>query len=155
MIVENFYDHYLKSDEWNTKKRNLKRHCEKCLCKKRLDLHHATYENLGVERAGDLMVLCRNCHEELHKLYKESGEKDLYKFSYRFVWKKVVPMQKVKKAWKYNSHCRTIAKIEPIKPQNRPHKIPTVRYAPVSFFSSTDFLRERLKRDEWSYNPNQ
>jgi hypothetical protein len=28
-----------------------------------LELHHRTYATLGCERDGDLLVLCRSCHE--------------------------------------------------------------------------------------------
>jgi 5-methylcytosine-specific restriction endonuclease McrA len=31
-----------------------------------LDVHHRTYERVGGERPGDLIVLCRDCHELFH-----------------------------------------------------------------------------------------
>jgi 5-methylcytosine-specific restriction endonuclease McrA len=32
-----------------------------------LDVHHRTYENLGDEREGDVVVLCRSCHDLFHQ----------------------------------------------------------------------------------------
>jgi 5-methylcytosine-specific restriction endonuclease McrA len=34
-----------------------------------LDVHHNTYERLGAELAGDLVVLCRSCHRLHHGEY--------------------------------------------------------------------------------------
>jgi 5-methylcytosine-specific restriction endonuclease McrA len=31
-----------------------------------LEVHHNTYERLGAELAGDLVVLCRSCHARHH-----------------------------------------------------------------------------------------
>lgn len=31
-----------------------------------LDVHHRNYEHLFYERPGDLVVLCRKCHERMH-----------------------------------------------------------------------------------------
>lgn len=41
--------------------------CELCGSAKNLQVHHITYENLGYEPLDDLLVVCRKCHEELHK----------------------------------------------------------------------------------------
>lgn len=34
----------------------------------RLEVHHLTYERLGCERYGDLIVLCSDCHRREHGL---------------------------------------------------------------------------------------
>lgn len=34
---------------------------------KTLDVHHKSYDRLWRERPGDLMVLCRSCHDQLHR----------------------------------------------------------------------------------------
>jgi 5-methylcytosine-specific restriction endonuclease McrA len=36
--------------------------CQVCGAKKRLEVHHVTYQNLGNERDEDLTVLCWQCH---------------------------------------------------------------------------------------------
>ncbi len=36
------------------------------------DLHHRSYEHLGHERFNDLMPLCRNCHDKVHKILESS-----------------------------------------------------------------------------------
>jgi 5-methylcytosine-specific restriction endonuclease McrA len=36
------------------------------------DLHHATYDNLGREHHGDLIPMCRTCHERLHQILDDS-----------------------------------------------------------------------------------
>lgn len=41
--------------------------CELCGSAKNLQVHHITYDNLGYEPLDDLLVVCRKCHEELHK----------------------------------------------------------------------------------------
>ncbi len=67
---------YLQSLEWKETKRLilLKRgyYCENIDCKKHvtnlfnLHLHHLTYEDLFNEYEEDLMLLCRECHEDEH-----------------------------------------------------------------------------------------
>jgi hypothetical protein len=34
----------------------------------RLEVHHLTYERVGCERFGDLIVLCSDCHRQEHGL---------------------------------------------------------------------------------------
>jgi hypothetical protein len=36
------------------------------------DLHYRSYERLGWERWGDVVPLCRSCHEKLHALYESN-----------------------------------------------------------------------------------
>jgi hypothetical protein len=38
--------------------------------RKRIQLHHLTYQRLGRERARDVMPLCGTCHKRLHLLQK-------------------------------------------------------------------------------------
>jgi hypothetical protein len=67
---------YLKSDRWQRKRSEAlvraKYRCEKCGAKcsvgiEQLHVHHKTYRRLGNERASDLMVVCRGCHDKIHK----------------------------------------------------------------------------------------
>ena len=68
------YSEYLKSDGWKARRAAaLKRadnHCAVCHTAAGLEVHHNTYERLGHERAADLVVLCRTCHQ----LFHDSGE---------------------------------------------------------------------------------
>lgn len=72
--VENYFD-YLKTDWWKlfrteflrwSKKKN-KRYCQ--ICKKTSDfnIHHRIYKNLGNERKMDVVLLCQDCHNRVHK----------------------------------------------------------------------------------------
>ena len=61
---------YLQSQEWKIR-RNMAlvafdHRCAVCNSDARLEVHHRTYERLGYELPGDLVVLCADCHE----LYK-------------------------------------------------------------------------------------
>jgi hypothetical protein len=62
------YDDYLHSEHWQTTVRRFKgTSCWCCGSGTFLDLHHRTYARLGEEKAGDLVTLCRRCHELVHK----------------------------------------------------------------------------------------
>jgi 5-methylcytosine-specific restriction endonuclease McrA len=61
------YRAYLRSPHWRrTRKEALIRaegRCEECgEAKRRLEVHHKTYERLGAELPEDLLVLCQDCH---------------------------------------------------------------------------------------------
>ena len=65
------YTDFLKTPEWdNTRKKTLRRAGYKCqLCNKdktTLNVHHKTYERIGEELPGDLIVLCNGCHAKFH-----------------------------------------------------------------------------------------
>ena len=73
------YQTYIRSDEWRKKASEAKvkvgQRCQICNRHKdeiTLDAHHRTYEHLGNERAGDITVLCRDCHE-LYETAKKNG----------------------------------------------------------------------------------
>lgn len=63
--------YYLNSRHWQRRAQRARRMagymCQRC---KRegvpLDVHHRNYEHLFHERASDLVVLCRKCHERMH-----------------------------------------------------------------------------------------
>jgi hypothetical protein len=61
----------MSSKRWDKKRKaRLKRDgymCQKCGEKnKPLDVHHVTYDRFGKERIGDLISLCRKCHDKEH-----------------------------------------------------------------------------------------
>lgn len=77
----NYYE-YIKSEGWKSKREWALRladyKCQVCNKNININVHHRTYENLGNERPGDLIVLCKDCHKLFHdnnKLpEKPSGE---------------------------------------------------------------------------------
>lgn len=62
---------YLHSKHWRkTRNRALAKAnfmCKQCGATQRLQVHHLTYAHLGQELDSDLIVLCKNCHRNLHK----------------------------------------------------------------------------------------
>ena len=65
---------YLKSDHWRdirSEAITIARHeCQLCGASEEdcvLDVHHLTYERLGFELPDDVIVMCRNCHNEAHR----------------------------------------------------------------------------------------
>ena len=74
------YSVYLESPEWKSKSRAAKVkagwHC--MVCNKAgdngsLHTHHRTYENIGDEKPGDLIVLCADCHAKFHDKVGANG----------------------------------------------------------------------------------
>lgn len=65
------YDWYIKSDIWKSKREwalnLLGRQCSVCGNRIGLEVHHLTYDHMGYELIGDLLVLCRDCHEAQHE----------------------------------------------------------------------------------------
>jgi 5-methylcytosine-specific restriction endonuclease McrA len=64
------YRRYLKSDEWQARRRaaveRARGFCADCGTRENLDAHHLTYKRRGNERPSDLVALCRTCHRERH-----------------------------------------------------------------------------------------
>ena len=65
------YQEYLESDLWKEKKEHImkvfKRRCYVCHSYSFLVVHHKTYESVCNEGKEDVVVLCRSCHEKIHK----------------------------------------------------------------------------------------
>ena len=72
------YNQYLNGKKWRAKRlqvaKRAKFTCEKCLkvVKKGFHIHHLTYKRFGNEKLSDLVFLCKDCHEELHKCEDKS-----------------------------------------------------------------------------------
>jgi hypothetical protein len=68
------YNDYLKTEWWQQRRAKALTEgghkCRICAATAALEVHHNTYERLGHERAADLVVLCRKCHQ----LFHDSGE---------------------------------------------------------------------------------
>ena len=93
---------YYECDHWRKLKANFKpnKKCSACEKGGRLELHHKTYKNLGVEKAHELCFLCGDCHESIHVLALglnlriwESTERFIKTFHQK---KKVVPKPQIK-----------------------------------------------------------
>jgi 5-methylcytosine-specific restriction endonuclease McrA len=73
----NQYQAYIQSSEWKERSRLERIKNPACsLCNKKgiLVVHHRTYERLGNEANGDLIVLCKECHELFHQYYEYKGK---------------------------------------------------------------------------------
>lgn len=69
------YQEYLATRHWKEiRERKLKAAEFRCqLCNSlgvELHVHHRTYERIGRERDGDLIVLCKDCHSHFHDKLK-------------------------------------------------------------------------------------
>ena len=72
-----YRDVYLKSKEWSEIRsgaiKDQGKHCQLCFRPRSssgrgLDVHHIDYKNLHDVTGRDLMVLCRECHDMIHRL---------------------------------------------------------------------------------------
>ncbi len=70
------YFQYMRSEAWRDKRQEAFKHygrrCEKCSTSSCLVVHHSTYEHLFNEKMEDLMVLCKDCHNQLHRQMSKS-----------------------------------------------------------------------------------
>jgi hypothetical protein len=80
------YAAYMASRKWQLRRRAWQRHWKAthpdedpaCMVCQRAwtladDLHHASYGQLGHERDADLVPMCGQCHEALHRILDRSG----------------------------------------------------------------------------------
>lgn len=67
-----WYHAYIASPRWQARKAQYfatrARRCAACRSRKRVDLHHRTYQHRGHEKVADLVPLCRECHVAVHQL---------------------------------------------------------------------------------------
>lgn len=67
------YVKYLQSPDWHYRRQKHLNVFRKCFCcnENRLSLlqvHHCSYAHLGSERQGEMITLCKHCHEKVHAL---------------------------------------------------------------------------------------
>ncbi len=66
------YKAYIQSAEWAVKRQQALKHygrrCRACGATQSLEVHHKTYARLGRELIEDLTILCRTCHEAVHRM---------------------------------------------------------------------------------------
>ena len=79
------YGDYLKTKHWRTFRKQIlidrKYTCEKC---KRdlthnsslLHVHHTTYTNIGHENKEDVLLLCKDCHRDIHSIINSKKTKN-------------------------------------------------------------------------------
>lgn len=76
------YDEYLKSNWWLQKRDYIlqirQKVCLICGSKKKIVVHHLNYFNFRNERDRDLILVCWNCHTDIHK---DQCKKPEYNFS--------------------------------------------------------------------------
>jgi len=91
----NTYQEYLNSDIWKQQKAKFlsgNPRCARCGRTTRLVLHHLRYEDkdgesiLGRETKDDLVVLCWDCHNGLHKKYGRGASFGLEQISQKEEW---------------------------------------------------------------------
>lgn len=80
------YREYMESRAWRRKRHEFWRshphECRKCGTRKRIHLHHHTYERFGREMLCDLVALCAEHHDELHQQFPGG---DLTAFTAQFL----------------------------------------------------------------------
>lgn len=68
------YDQYISSSKWERRKvayyAKHPRVCRACGTDERIHLHHHTYARMGHELDDDLVPLCQNCHDLVHRLHR-------------------------------------------------------------------------------------
>ena len=71
-----FYVVYLHSPLWRLRRRiwivRAGSRCRRCGSRRRLTIHHRTYQRLGRERRADVTVLCWRCHRRHHPVRPRS-----------------------------------------------------------------------------------
>ena len=72
---------YLRSMGWKQRSWAYKKHagwiCEVCFIHPIAVVHHLNYDNLGHEQPADLIALCIDCHEKMHKWPKPANDNQL------------------------------------------------------------------------------
>lgn len=87
------YVAYLASEHWADVRRRywesrLPKCCHGCGASSRpLDLHHRTYKRLGGEYLTDLILVCRNCHRDIHQ-YEQKTSVHMWRSTNRVLRKK-------------------------------------------------------------------
>jgi len=73
------YNEYIKSDAWRLKRSErlaIGNHkCAYCCTRKRIQVHHLTYERIGNELMEDLVPLCETHHAKIERIIKSGKMK--------------------------------------------------------------------------------
>lgn len=77
-MPKNEYANYMNSARWTAFREvalaRAKRRCRACSSPDDLHVHHLTYERLGNERLEDVVVLCENCHDIVHRIERTTSQ---------------------------------------------------------------------------------
>jgi len=96
------YQEYLKSSHWlkmkekffhksKKIKKMIKKYghlvCMICHSPYNLNIHHKSYQRIGKEYLGDLILICKDCHFQIHQIYKTGNwwKKGLWKLTHKFL----------------------------------------------------------------------
>lgn len=71
------YQKYIRSNQWKNLRaiylQKQDRSCSACTRKRKIHLHHKSYDRVGREPDRDLVPLCEICHSEVHRLHNGSN----------------------------------------------------------------------------------
>jgi phage terminase large subunit GpA-like protein len=91
------YSQYLQTEHWRNLKTAARHRWGKvcCVCGERegfIDCHHLFYRDLYDVKTRDVRIVCRECHDLIHKLFKaglirKPGCKNFKKQAKRFWWR--------------------------------------------------------------------
>jgi len=66
------YFEYTQSGHWKTFVAKYHKHgCRACGEPGFVQLHHVSYDRLGREKPSDVIALCPNCHEKVHRILRK------------------------------------------------------------------------------------
>jgi 5-methylcytosine-specific restriction endonuclease McrA len=72
----NWYNEYLRSEEWQNLRRRVfqraEQCCEGCGTWPATEVHHLTYKRVGHEMLFDLVAICHDCHEYVTQSERET-----------------------------------------------------------------------------------
>ena len=72
---------YLSSNKWKVLRLEVllrdSYECQMCTSTTSLEVHHITYKHFTNESLGELVTVCRNCHQRIHNKYG-------YNYNYKF-----------------------------------------------------------------------
>lgn len=138
------YTAYINSNEWKarrTRKLDETPECRQCRATTNLVVHHKNYKNFKHEAMGDLVVLCMDCHNLLHK--SKPKDKTVEEHTNKFLSFRVRGQRKEKD----KKISKKASKINAIKKnQNRVTQISTVRAAELIELGNKVFDRMAQKR---------
>ena len=58
--------------------------CKACKSREKLVVHHLNYKNKGFETSKDVLLLCEECHNQIHRLVKGYDD-DLERITWLYV----------------------------------------------------------------------
>lgn len=144
------YVEYLKSPQWEDRKRkyfkNKEKKCWGCGSTNRVQLHHKTYTSLYQEKDHHLVPVCGKCHDKIHKMardidigMRENKWSHNKKWHLYYITELVLDAERAKQNIK-NTKTRTITYTSPYSGK--------VKTKEVSIAKSIKNSKKKLKRRE-------